>query len=166
MRLRFAGLSVYDVSQTLQTDLDHKGETSCCQNSAVLNRILKSTGAAGDYTHEVRGSSAASAATRFETKFVVEVAGCLFVSREPFTNSLEKDADMPFIQVKAIEGVFSPEQKQEIVEKLTDTILAIGSEAMRPYTTVLIEEIASGSWAQGGTAFTTAGVKALASGAK
>ncbi len=37
---------------------------------------------------------------------------------------------MPLIQVKAIEGVFSPEQKQEIVEKLTDTILAIGSEAM------------------------------------
>jgi 4-oxalocrotonate tautomerase len=78
----------------------------------------------------------------------------------------EKEADMPLIQVKAIEGVFSPEQKQEIVEKLTDTILAIGSEAMRPYTTVLIEEIASGSWAVGGTAFTTAGVKALGSGAK
>ena len=73
---------------------------------------------------------------------------------------------MPLIQVKAIEGVFSPAQKQEIVEKLTDTILSIGSEAMRPYTTVLIEEIASGSWAQGGTAFTTAGVKALGSSAK
>jgi len=73
---------------------------------------------------------------------------------------------MPLIQVKAIEGVFSPEQKQEIVEKLTDTILAIGKEEMRPYTTVLIEEIASGSWAVGGTAFTTAGVKALGSGAK
>ena len=73
---------------------------------------------------------------------------------------------MPLIQVKAIEGVFSKEKKQEIVEKLTDTMVAIEGEALRPYTVVLIEEIASGSWAVGGTAFTTSSVKALAANAK
>jgi 4-oxalocrotonate tautomerase len=78
----------------------------------------------------------------------------------------EKETVMPLIQVKAIEGVFSPEKKQEIVKKLTDTMVAIEGEALRPYTVVLIEEIASGSWAVGGTAFTTEGVKELAASAK
>jgi len=32
---------------------------------------------------------------------------------------------MPLIQVKAIEGVFTQEQKQEIVRKLTDTMVGI-----------------------------------------
>jgi len=71
---------------------------------------------------------------------------------------------MPLIQVKAIEGVFSEEKKLEIIEKLTNTMVAIEGEALRPYTVVLIEEIASGSWAFGGTAFTTSGVQALAAG--
>ena len=36
---------------------------------------------------------------------------------------------MPFINVKIIEGVFSTEQKQEIVRKLTDTCLLYTSDA-------------------------------------
>jgi len=73
---------------------------------------------------------------------------------------------MPLIQVKAIEGVFTQEQKQEVVRKLTDTMVAIEGEALRPYTVVLFEEVSSGSWGVGGNAFTTADVKALAAGAK
>lgn len=41
---------------------------------------------------------------------------------------------MPFINVKVIEGVFSREQKQEIVRKLTDTMVSIEGENMRPVT--------------------------------
>ncbi len=73
---------------------------------------------------------------------------------------------MPLIQVKAIEGVFTNEKKQEIVKKLTDTMVAIEGEALRPYTVVLFEEISSGSWGVGGKTLTTADVKALAAGAK
>jgi 4-oxalocrotonate tautomerase len=73
---------------------------------------------------------------------------------------------MPLIEVKAIAGVFSEEKKQEVVKKLTDTMVAIEGEALRPYTVVLFEEIASGSWGVGGNALTTAQVKAIAAGAK
>ena len=73
---------------------------------------------------------------------------------------------MPLIQVKAIEGVFTREQKQEVVKKLTDAMVAIEGEALRPYTVVLFEEISSGSWGVGGNIFETADVKALTAGAK
>ena len=66
---------------------------------------------------------------------------------------------MPLIQIKAIEGVFTKEQKQEVVRKLTDTMVAIEGEALRPYTVVLFEEISSGSWGIGGNTLETADVE-------
>ena len=69
---------------------------------------------------------------------------------------------MPFVDVKVIQGVFTPEQKQAMVERLTDTMVAIEGEAMRGVTWVVVEEVASGDWGIGGRALTTADVKALA----
>ena len=69
---------------------------------------------------------------------------------------------MPLINVKLIEGVFSPEQKQQIVRKLTDAMVSIEGEAMRGVTWTVIEEVKSGDWAIGGQPLTTADVKALA----
>ena len=43
---------------------------------------------------------------------------------------------MPLILVKAIEEVFTPAQKKEIITKLTDTMVAIEGENLRPYTLV------------------------------
>ena len=71
---------------------------------------------------------------------------------------------MPFVQVKLIEGVFSQAQKQEIIKKLTDTMVSIEGENMRPVTWVVVEEVKSGEWGIGGQAMTTADVKALAAG--
>ena len=73
---------------------------------------------------------------------------------------------MPLIQVKLIEGVFSTAQKQEIIKKLTDTMVSIEGENMRPVTWVVVEEVKSGEWGIGGKALTTADVKALAAGKK
>ncbi len=73
---------------------------------------------------------------------------------------------MPSIQVKAIEGVFNKEQRKEIVKKLTDTMVAIEGEALRPYTVVIFEETVSGGWGVGGNALTTEDVKAVAGGAR
>ena len=53
---------------------------------------------------------------------------------------------MPFINVKIIEGVFSNEQKQEIVRKLTDAMVSIEGENMRPMTWCVLEEVKSGDW--------------------
>lgn len=69
---------------------------------------------------------------------------------------------MPLIQVRVIEGVFSETQKDEIVHKLTEAMVAIEGENMRAVTWVIIEEVKSGDWAIGGKVLTTADVKAIA----
>jgi len=71
---------------------------------------------------------------------------------------------MPLINVKLIDGVFSPTQKQQMITKLTDAMVAIEGENMRPVTWVVIEEVKSGDWGLGGKPLTTADVKALAAG--
>ena len=71
---------------------------------------------------------------------------------------------MPFIQVKLIEGVFSEAQKQEMIQKLTDTMVSVEGENMRQVTTVVIEEVKSGNWGIGGKALSSDDVKALAKG--
>lgn len=68
---------------------------------------------------------------------------------------------MPLINVKLIDGVFSPVQKQQIAEKLTDAMVSIEGEALRSVTWVVIEEVKSGDWAIGGHSLTTADVHAL-----
>jgi 4-oxalocrotonate tautomerase len=71
---------------------------------------------------------------------------------------------MPLIQVKLIEEVFTPAQKRDMIRKLTDTMVSIEGENMRPLTLVVIEEIKSGDWGVGGKSFTASDVKALAAG--
>jgi 4-oxalocrotonate tautomerase len=71
---------------------------------------------------------------------------------------------MPLIEVKMIEGVFTSSKKKEIITKLTDAMVSIEGEALRPYTVVLLEEVRSSDWAFGGKSLTTADVHALAAG--
>lgn len=71
---------------------------------------------------------------------------------------------MPLINVKVIEGVFSADQKAEIVKVLTDAMVSIEGENMRPATWVILEEVKSGDWGVGGKPTTTADVKARAAG--
>lgn len=71
---------------------------------------------------------------------------------------------MPLIQVKLIEKVFTAQQKQEIIRKLTDAMVSIEGEKMRPVTWVVIEDVNSGDWGIGGQAMSTEAVKALAAG--
>ena len=69
---------------------------------------------------------------------------------------------MPLINVKLIEDVFTPEQKRRIVEELTDAMVAIEGESMRPVTWVVVEEVRSGDWGIAGKPLTTQDVRALA----
>lgn len=69
---------------------------------------------------------------------------------------------MPFIQVKVIENVFSAHQQQDIIRSLTDAMVAIEGERMRPVTWCVVEEVRSGSWGIAGNPLTTADVRALA----
>jgi 4-oxalocrotonate tautomerase len=76
----------------------------------------------------------------------------------------QKEKTMPFVNVKVIEGVFSMAQKQDIVRSVTNAMVEIEGENMRPVTWVVVEEIASGDWGVAGTPLHTADVNALAAG--
>ena len=71
---------------------------------------------------------------------------------------------MPLINVRLIEGVFTPAQKRSIVEKLTNAMVSIEGENMRPVTWVIIDEVKSGDWALGGKPLSTEDVKTIAAG--
>ncbi len=68
---------------------------------------------------------------------------------------------MPLIQVKLINGVFGAAEKQQIIERLTDAMVSIEGEALRPVTWVTIEEVPSGEWGIGGQAMRTEDVQAM-----
>ncbi|KAM3099509.1 4-oxalocrotonate tautomerase family protein [Phormidesmis sp. 146-12] len=71
---------------------------------------------------------------------------------------------MPLVNVKLLEGVFTSAQKQDMIRKLTDTMVSIEGENLRPVTWVVIEEVKSGDWGVGGNPLTTHDVQALAAG--
>ena len=68
---------------------------------------------------------------------------------------------MPLLNVKVLEGVFSFEQKQEMIARLTETMVEIEGEGMRGVTWVVVEEVQSGDRGIGGQALRTEDVKAL-----
>lgn len=69
---------------------------------------------------------------------------------------------MPLIEVKVLEGVFTAQQKQEIIERLTDAMVQIEGENMRRTVWCVIEEVADGEWGIGGEILTSDDVRALA----
>jgi 4-oxalocrotonate tautomerase len=75
-----------------------------------------------------------------------------------------EEAFMPLIQVRVIEGVFTEAQKRQVVHELTDAMVSVEGENMRPVTWVIVEEVKSGDWGIGGKTLTTADVRALAAG--
>jgi 4-oxalocrotonate tautomerase len=71
---------------------------------------------------------------------------------------------MPLVNVKVLEGVFSPEQKKALIKGMTDVIVAAKGENLRQVIWVVIEEVKSGEWGIGGKPLTTADVEALVAG--
>jgi 4-oxalocrotonate tautomerase len=71
---------------------------------------------------------------------------------------------VPFVNVKVIEGVFDADDKRQIVEGVTEAMVAVEGENMRGVTWVVVEEVRSGDWGIGGRALTTEDVRALAAG--
>ena len=66
---------------------------------------------------------------------------------------------MPLIEVHSSENVFNPEQKRQIIQKLTDAMVSIERENMRGVTWVKISEVTSGEWGIGDQPLTTEAVK-------
>jgi 4-oxalocrotonate tautomerase len=76
-----------------------------------------------------------------------------------------KEKLMPLIQIKLIEGVFTADQKQQMIENVTDAMVSVEGENMRPLTWVLVQEdVKSGDWGIGGQGATVEAVREIASG--
>jgi 4-oxalocrotonate tautomerase len=68
------------------------------------------------------------------------------------------------VTIDVIKDVFTPAQKQQLISKVTDAMIAVEGENMRGVTWVRIQEFESGDWAVGGKALRTSDVRALAAG--
>lgn len=69
---------------------------------------------------------------------------------------------MPMVDIQVIKNVFTPQQIGELIEKVTDAMVAVEGEAMRGVTWVRLHEIEEGHWAIGGTRLSAADVKRMA----
>ena len=63
---------------------------------------------------------------------------------------------------EVVEGVFTSEQKTEMIERVTDVMVGIEGEAMRGVTWVRVKEVASGEWGIGGRALTAVDMHQMA----
>ena len=64
---------------------------------------------------------------------------------------------MPLVDIQLIKGVFTPAQKTAMISQVTDAMVPVEGEAMRPVTWVRVQEIESGEWAIGGNTLTAEG---------
>jgi len=69
---------------------------------------------------------------------------------------------MPLVQIKGVGGYLTLEQKQEIIRKVTDAVLSVEGEGLRPVTWVTIEDVQPGAWGVGGQPVTDADLRAMA----
>jgi 4-oxalocrotonate tautomerase len=60
---------------------------------------------------------------------------------------------MPFANIKAPQGALSKAQKEEIVHRVTNMFVDYFSEAARPHTMVLIEEVPDGGYGRADEVF-------------
>ena len=68
---------------------------------------------------------------------------------------------MPLVQIKGISEFLTLDQKQEVIKKVTDAIVSVEGEGIRPLTWVIIEDVKSGEWGVGGEPVTTEKVREL-----
>ncbi len=72
---------------------------------------------------------------------------------------------MPLVDIQLVEGVFSADEKKQMIEKVTEAMVGIEGESMRGVTWVRVHEFDSGTWGIGGKALTTNDIKAVQAGA-
>lgn len=60
---------------------------------------------------------------------------------------------MPFVNIKVPEAALSRAQKEDIVHRTTNMLVKYFSEAARPHTMVLIEEVKDGGYARADEVF-------------
>jgi 4-oxalocrotonate tautomerase len=67
---------------------------------------------------------------------------------------------MPFANFKVPEGALTAEQKEDIIHQTTDLFASYFGDGVRPYTMVLVEEVADGGWGRADEVLTIAKMSA------
>jgi phenylpyruvate tautomerase PptA (4-oxalocrotonate tautomerase family) len=67
---------------------------------------------------------------------------------------------MPFVNVQHMAGAFTAADRASLIRDITEAYVKVGGEGIRPFVTVVINEVADGSWGSGGEAKTLATVEA------
>jgi 4-oxalocrotonate tautomerase len=68
---------------------------------------------------------------------------------------------MPLVTVRALEGALSPAQRDDLLRRITETIVAVQGEGVRAVTWVIFDEIRDRSIAVGGEVISTSHVRQL-----
>ena len=63
---------------------------------------------------------------------------------------------MPYANLKVPAGLLSPEQKEDLITKVTDLYVDTFGVEVRPNTMVLVDEVVDGGWGIGGEVLTLA----------
>ena len=71
---------------------------------------------------------------------------------------------MLLVSIDVLKNVLTPDQKEQLIEKVTAVMVDVEGENMRPVTWVRINEFDSGDWAIGGRRLSAADVLAMAKG--
>lgn len=69
---------------------------------------------------------------------------------------------MPLVQIKGVGGYLTLAQKQEMIRKVTDAVLSVEGEALRPVTWVTIEDVPPGAWGVAGNPVTDDDLRKMA----
>ena len=88
----------------------------------------------------------------------------LLITEYPVTTTTLEGYEMPLVTIDVIKDVFTPVQKKDLIAKVTEAMVQVEGENMRPVTWVRINEFEGGDWAIGGKALRAADVHALAAG--
>lgn len=58
---------------------------------------------------------------------------------------------MPFVEVKSIKGVFTNEEKTQIIKDITNVFAQMKNDKFAEGTWVVINELDDGNWGEGGS---------------
>lgn len=73
---------------------------------------------------------------------------------------------MPLVTIDVIKGVFTPDQKKTMIEKVTEAMIEVEGESLRSLTWVRVSEVEQGDWGIGGKTVRASDVHAIQSASK
>lgn len=72
---------------------------------------------------------------------------------------------MPIVTIKLVRGALTADQKADLIHRVTDAVVAVEGDALRPGVSVLIEEsVNDGEWGVGGNLLTIEAMNRLRAG--